>query len=338
MEKKATFKKVLGIIGSIVFFASYYPYFVIAGSAINGVQAGLFGGRMIYGLDAMYQTLVWYSIVPIIPICFIYQLVFGIVYIRKHKILTMASLITVSVTITALVSVAVTCEGHKNAQIKEDTEMIKWSMSEIYGNETHDYYDIRVLDYDEKSYTLKSAVLPDDARFTVYTQEHDRNDLIMVFENRNENFHDDFEAYISREYDLPENMKIKATITSINFGNYHNGDDYSKLFDNVIYHISGIEVDLNEVTDDIVIDTVKYIWTEHSTKIENRRTNQFTIDTRSSDLDYYLIYIKDNGQLAFSIDVAYRRFDTYQAHVHFTKYADYMEKTSLDDTNIIIER
>jgi hypothetical protein len=339
VEKKLTAKKIPGIIGSVLFFASYSPYFVLVYTGIAGTQRGLFGGAYIYGFDAMWKMFVWNCIVPIFPLCILYQLVFGIFYIRKHKILTVITLITAAVTAASILSVGFTYENMKKRQINEDFDLIRSHLSEEYGNDLYSYYGIRVLDYEGKSYMLRSTVLPDGAEFAVYTDEDYTNDLISRFEICNENFHSEYEAYLESRFDLPENMHIQAEITAIDFGSYRDGDDYTMLFDRASYRISGIIVELEEADDSVITETLEKIWKEQSPKYENRMSNESVIMTRDSDLDVYQVYIKVKGQNAFSVTVVYRLYNNSNtAYANITVYSDYKDNTSLDNTQIKLVR
>ena len=339
MDKSAAVKKTAGIIGTVLFFISYIPYFALAYTGISGVQRGLFGGPYIYGFDAMWNMFVWTCIIPVFPICILYQLIFGIFYIRKNRILTAATLITFAVAVTAILSVGLTYESMKRNHIKEDFEFIKGQLSEEYGCETHNFYGIRVLDYEERSYMLRSTVLPENVEFAVYTNEDYRNDLISQFESYNGNFHSDYEAYLDRKIDMPENMHIQAHIISIDFGSFRDGDDYTALFDKVTYEINGITVELGYVDDSIVTDTLQQIWKEQSPKIENNRSNRFVIMTRNSDQDYYTVYIKVNGQNAYSVTLVYRLYNnSNKACATVNTYSDYKGNTALDGKQIELER
>ena len=61
---------ILGIIGTILFFASFLPYLALVVAAVEGCKEGLFGGRYIYGAQAVKTVLIWMSIIPVFPVCF----------------------------------------------------------------------------------------------------------------------------------------------------------------------------------------------------------------------------------------------------------------------------
>ncbi|MBQ5769369.1 MAG: hypothetical protein IIV94_10895, partial [Clostridiales bacterium] len=124
MEKKNIAKKIFGAIGTFFFFASYHPYLYIILSSVGGVQSGLFGGHYIYGFDAMFNLLQWFIVIPIVPVCFIYQMVFGLIYIRKRKILSIITLILVAGIIAGILLVGIPVELKKKQQFKDDLPVI----------------------------------------------------------------------------------------------------------------------------------------------------------------------------------------------------------------------
>ena len=87
MEKKSVVKKVFGIIGTILFFASYLPYIYVVYCGIEGVQEGLFGGAYVYGFDAMINVLTWFVVIPIVPVCFSWYSALYISESARHLLL-----------------------------------------------------------------------------------------------------------------------------------------------------------------------------------------------------------------------------------------------------------
>lgn len=124
-EKHNTVKKVLSAIGTAFFFASYIPCVYIVLCSIEGVRSGLFGDNCIYGFDAKLDLLTWFIIIPVIPVCFIYQLVFGIAYIRKRKILSVITLALVTVILSGILLAGIPVKFKKNQQISlNNTEIV----------------------------------------------------------------------------------------------------------------------------------------------------------------------------------------------------------------------
>lgn len=322
-EKKSTAKNVFGIFGAIVFFLSYVPYIFVISAGITGVQRGLIGGPYIYGFDAMFNNLTWFCIIPIIPICAIYQLVFGFLYIRKRKILTVATLLLVAGIIIAFISVGLSFENKKNSIIRADAASIKTNLALKYGDEMAGNIGIQLMDYDDHSYYVITDVLPQGDRFTIYPEQDYRDDLITEFELYNDSFHDDLTNYVNRQNNLPDNMSFSIVTESINFGDYKDGDDYSVLFEKTKYRLTGITVDTAVLNDDTVLEIISDVWNDHAGKFENE--------------DYYNLYIKQNGKNAFIVTVYYSP-DKKEGTADISTYSDYQGDTRLNGAVIALER
>ena len=323
MDKKNIVRKVFGVLGAILFFLSYLPFVFVIYAGIIGVQRGLIGGAYIYGFEAMFNYLTWFCIIPIIPVCVIYQLVFGIIYIRKHKILTVATLIIVAGIIIASVSVGISFEVSKKNMIRHEEDAITEHLANKYGSEMAQNIVITVQDYEGYSYYVSTDVFPKGGKFVICPDDDYSDDLINEFELYNGSFHNDLTTYVDHLNDLPDNMSFSIVVESIDFGNYKDGDDYSVLFEKTTYRINGIMVDSDELTDDIVLDIINDVWNKYAGKFENE--------------DYYNIYIKQSGKNAFSVTVFFRP-DKSEATAKITTYSDYQGITDLRGAEIALDR
>ena len=79
-DKKSAAKVVWGFIGCFFFFASFLVWIFVGCFGFAGTHEGLLGGSMIYGLDAELNIALWLCVIPVIPVCFLYELIFGIAY------------------------------------------------------------------------------------------------------------------------------------------------------------------------------------------------------------------------------------------------------------------
>ena len=84
-DKKSAAKVVWGFIGCFFFFASFLVWIFVGCFGFAGTHEGLLGGPMIYGLDAELYVALWLCVIPVIPVCFLYELIFGIAYIARSK-------------------------------------------------------------------------------------------------------------------------------------------------------------------------------------------------------------------------------------------------------------
>lgn len=326
MEKKSIAKKIFGAIGTFFFFISYISYLYIILSSVDGVQAGLFGGRYVYGFEAMFNLLQWFSIVPIIPICFIYQLVFGLVYIRKRKILSIITLVLVAGIIAGILLAGIPVELEKKQQVKDDLPVITEYLEEKYGHEMASNISITLFDGESGSYKVTTPVLPEGSYFYMYIGIPLYDQLIPTFLRANEDYSDRFNDYINSKYDLPENVRFRTNIESIDFGNYEYGDDTTALYDRTKYTITEMDYESKELNDEIVIEIIHDAWNKYYSQIEI-----------PSDTDHLILYIKQNGNYAFSVTI-YPDKNGEPASAYINAYYDYPINTSLDDTRIALDQ
>ena len=287
-------KKVFGIIGVVLFFLSYLPFIPLIEVGIHGVQSGLFGGPYIYGFDAIANCFLWLCIVPIYPICILYQLIFGIAYIRKHKVLKIVTIAVVASLVTAILAAGIYYEVKKKELIDADRELIIEYLSDKYGEEVTSDITITLTYYDDRQYRVTSPVLPEDGYFYVYTSEDDDfyDDLFKTYMRWDETFEEDFEAYINEQYDMPDNMSLQSVPDSVYFGDFTYGDDHDELFESAQYRVTGIEVDEGELTDEDVLEILNGVWEEQIPKLSDVMGE-----------DYFCLYIKENGEHAFYITI-----------------------------------
>lgn len=326
MEKKNIAKKLFGAIGTFFFFASYLPYLYIILSSVGGVQSGLFGGHYIYGFDAMFNLLQWFIVIPIVPVCFIYQMVFGLIYIRKRKILSIITLILVAGIIAGILLVGVPVELKKKQQFKEDLPVITEYLEEKYGHEMASNLNISLSDYESHDYKVTTYVLPEGLYFYTYLGYPNYDDLVPTFLRVNEDYNERFNDYINNKYDLPENVRFRTNIESIDFGDYKHGDDTSELYDRTKYRITEMDYEAKELNDEIVIGIINDAWSNYFSQIDI-----------PSDTDHLILYIKQNGSFAFSVTI-YPDKNGEPATAFINKYYNHTISTNLDNTRIVLDQ
>lgn len=326
MEKKNIAKKIFGAIGTSFFFVSYLPYLYVILSSVDGVQSGLFGGPYIYGFDAMFNLLQWFIVIPIIPVCFIYQMVFGLLYIRKRKILSIITLILVSGIIAGILLAGVLVELKKKQQFKEDLPVITEYLEEKYGHEMASNLNISLSDYESHDYKVTTYVLPEGLYFYTYLGYPNYDDLVPTFLRVNEDYNERFNDYINSQYDLPDNARFRTEIESIDFGDYKHGDDTSELYDRTEYRITEMEYEAKELNDEIVIGIINDAWSNYFSQIDI-----------PSDTDHLILYIKQNGSFAFSVTI-YPDKNGEPATAFINKYYNHTISTNLDNTRIVLDQ
>ena len=89
------------MIGTVIFFISFFPYVHFIYAALRGVMFGMQGFVIAYGYGAVIVDAIALTFYLIMPACFIYQLIFGKAVISKHPALKRAVKILVIVLIVA---------------------------------------------------------------------------------------------------------------------------------------------------------------------------------------------------------------------------------------------
>jgi hypothetical protein len=196
-----------------------------------------------------------------------------------------------------------------------------------YGDEMTNGMRARLYDADNQSYKVTTHVLPQGAEFSVYPQDNYCNDLIWTFERCNESFHKEFESYLDSKYKMPDNMDLQVNILSIDFMDYRDGDDYTLLFPNVTYEITGITVDSAELDDDIVIGITESIWEEEMPRLDRITGERF-----------FSLIITQNGHYAFSVTIFFDSSNPDTATASVTTYSDYTGTTKLQNHEIQLQR
>lgn len=302
-DYKTTFKKVWGVIGTVIFFISYIPYLLLIEVGIHGTMSGLFGGIKLYGFEAMCNYIVWLCVVPVFPVCIIYQLIFGIAYIRKRRVLKIITIVLVAVLVIIIINVGVFAVNKKEEQLAAAKPQIEQYLTDKYGEGfVNENTNIRLFSPDDDGYMVTTDVLPDGIEFAVNLSSGD-DDLIASFCGRNEGFTDDFTEYTDEQYEMPDNMSLQVRIDSIAFGTYHDSEDYSVLFPGVDYRISGITVDVDNANDESVEELIYEVWEEQFPKFDDQVDNEFiTMCIRENGENvFYVVYYIDSRTASVSL-------------------------------------
>jgi len=90
-----------GIIGSIFFYLSFLPYVHIIYTGFKGIIFGMQGIALFYGYMGMFFDAIFLTFLAVLPLSFIYQLIFGIKFIRNHKTLHRATICIIIILIIA---------------------------------------------------------------------------------------------------------------------------------------------------------------------------------------------------------------------------------------------
>jgi hypothetical protein len=330
MEKKGSLaRKILGIIGIVLFFLSFIPYTYLIAVATEGVSAGLLGGPQIYGWEAVCNILLWGTIIPVYPVCFIYEVVFAIVYIRKKGMAL--KIIALAVTASVVIGIIIPCvvfEYKKSRLIADYESEIKTYLDDKYGTGFSNDISVSVLEYDRPLFGISAPALPDGCTFEYspaneYFDGHDS--LVNEFIAHNAGFTEAFNDYIEERYSLQDNMEIDAHIDSFDLSDFNDGDDYTSLFDTVEYRVSSITVTCDEIDDDSLMELLNQIDADYIPAFNGHM------------FDYLMVYVFGDNTREYYVQITPRSPQNGQPDVaNIEMYTDSTVYSELDGTQVFL--
>ena len=297
---KTNARKVLGTIGTVLFFLSFLPLIYAVSNGFTGVFFGFQGFAWFFGLFAIFLTLInecFYFFLPVL--CLIYQIIFGRQYIKHHKKLDRATKILVIVIIAAsvissLVSGQLIYLKHNLVQPK-----IRNHLTEVYGEAASDIrFEIESIN--SLKYSAYSPVLPQDKSFEIQvynSNESIYDDLLSVFVETNKDYMPALKKYIAEKEHIPEGFEVIPDIISIDFKDFKYGDDITVLLGRTNYRIKGFNVEYTKVNDQIVMDLTNKVWKEIYPNIPVSEKSTFEIDIFENGTEAISVFIhpsKDN--------------------------------------------
>lgn len=281
MNKKITEEKTIGIFGIcglILFYLSFIPYLLLIWSSVMGVNT-FFGGdsfnRYEYGFKAVaYMGMCLTCIIPVIPVCLLYQILFGILYIRKRPSEIRRPALIYSAAFAALILLpCLFYSGREFIYYERSVPEIRSFLSEKYGENVSRACKIKLDDMNDEEFDVYSPVLSADNFFTVSRGRDggfdDHDNLIKGFVNENIGFSEDLNSFLDDKYDLPENMHFEARCTNADLDCFEYGDDYSAIIPTAEYSIDRILVDLEMVNQETLEKTLTDIWKVQCPKFED---------------------------------------------------------------------
>lgn len=326
-------KIIWGFIGCFFFFASFIVWIFIGCYGFAGTHEGLLGGAMIYGLDAELNIALWLCVFPIVPVCFIYELLFGILYIArsKDKKLKKGTGIFLLVILGFLAAPCIFWGIRYQAKIMSDSASIRAYLKDTYGETAAHEAKIHMDEYDKDypHYEISTPVLAKGDTFELHYSEFNGRYQDNLDDRINwgaEGFNEAFNDYLDDKYQLPSNMHIEATFDGADLGNYHYGDDYREFFPTAKYRLGTIYVE----TDYIDQNTIENIPVDIF-------ENYYPLFKDYVD-DSFIIVVRVNGENAMRIQVDKPFYGNYyRATATFYAYSDFSSLSYMNGTVFIDE-
>lgn len=289
MGKKSREIKTLGgagIAGLAIFYLSYVPYLMLAWGAAFGTDT-FFGGDLfrgyVYGFEAVgYIGLFYSTLLPVLPVCLLYQVLFGLLYIRRlpRDIKRPAGIYAGVFALLILVPCLI-YSGRELVYYTRNAPKVRSFLAEKYGDSVADKCRIRLNDMESEDFDVYSPIILSDRSFTVNRSNgntfDDHGYLILEFENENEGFREDLNSYLDETFDMPDNMHLEAYCSELDFGNYKYGDDYASLIPDAGYCIYKLYVELDSVSQEDLKELLVSIWYEQCPKFADKLEDSLVI-------------------------------------------------------------
>lgn len=332
-DKKSAAKVVWGFIGCFFFFASFLVWIFVGCFGFAGTHEGLLGGPMIYGLDAELNVALWLCVIPVIPVCFLYELVFGIVYIArsKDKKLKKGTGIFLLAVLLFVASPCIFWAIRYQAKTLIDSASIRAYLKDTYGETAAREAKIRMDEFDEDYpyYEISTPILPKGKTFDLSYSEYKgryQDNLENCINWSSEGFSEDFNGYLDDKYQLPSNMHFEAYFDGANLGDYHYGDDYTEFFPTAKYRIGKVYYD-TDYTDKNTLQNIPVdVYENYYPLFEDHVENFFTV------------IVRVNGVEAMSIQIDEPFYGNYyRATATFYAYNDFQALSYLNGTVFIDE-
>lgn len=295
--EKTPKNKVGVTVGTVFFFLSFLPYFYLIYAGIDGVN---FYGYY-YGLFAVIVKFFYLSFFGVFPLCIVYQILFGRKYIFKNSSLKKSTLILIG-TIVFLIAIINPISDAAN-EIRKATEpsRIYRYLEQKYGKEMADNANIEFLRADEqlkavRYYKACSPVLPSNNTFVVsydpLTGNRYSDNLVSEFLKNHPSYSSDCSKYLCKKNNIPDTeFTAEGTAYSIDFKDYHDGDDYSVLFERTRLDLSKVIIEISDSSDDAIKNAVSLILTNEYLK------NQVTCG------NFIFVKMYVNGTEIASVDI-----------------------------------
>ncbi len=289
MGKKSREIKTLGgagIAGLAIFYLSYVPYLMLAWGAAFGTDT-FFGGDLfrgyVYGFEAVgYIGLFYSTLLPVLPVCLLYQVLFGLLYIRRlpRDIKRPAGIYAGVFALLILVPCLI-YSGRELVYYTGNAPKVRSFLAEKYGDSVADKCRIRLNDMESEDFDVYSPIILSDRSFTVNRSNgsnfDDHGYLILEFENENEGFREDLNSYLDETFDMPDNMHLEAYCSELDFGSYKYGDDYASLIPDAGYCIYKLYVELDSVSQEDLEELLVSIWYNQCPKFADKLEDSLVI-------------------------------------------------------------
>lgn len=265
-------KKIVGIILWIVFLLSFIPYMLLIKAATIGADVGLFSPAWEYGFGAVTTLIFFYSLVPIYPICLLYEVIYGIVTFRKSSELRRRIMIFLPVGILLLILVP--CIFHEiddrykdKKYYSQEEKIVRDYLEEHFSDEILANGDLSLYSRQEGIFRFRvEKEIFGTIRFIEITVDENgtiRDNFCKSLSKADlADFRESFGSYLDTYYGMSDNIDLQAVINDIDMSDYRYAGDLKDVFEKCDFVINSVFIteqpfEMDE-TIEIIRDFYKY--------------------------------------------------------------------------------
>ena len=326
---------------TLIFKISLIPYalliiYAICCAIFGYASAGFLETYTAYGLDAIFQVLLWegirFTIIPIFPICLIYQVIYLFIYLvvkRDRKLAKKFSIFLLVIAAIVIVSVS-TVEIRRRELIVTGTEMVNSYLIEKFGEEKFNNMqivsarlgrgDIFGNRLPELSCIISTSLMENDFEVTLSLENGTLSDTFSSVVIETNQFEEKLaERFINSLPQLPSNVEIsmKASITNFHevYEPSYTNEELLKKFE-AEYIIYSFDIKVEQYAQEEALDIVKNLCVTYYDLLKNHSN----VEPR---IKFYFLIKTDRFEswpYEYYADGYIRKISNNQAEIEFGAY------------------
>ncbi len=264
--------KAFGWIFWILFLCSFAPYACLAVVAIFGANTGFFNYSWTYGGSTVGFIATLLCVVPVIPCCLLYQILYSIIALRKASVKRKKGVLILMASLVALIVIPTSIYDARRFFLDRMFYDNNFSIVENYMRETlspeiADSAECVNYDRNERRFQVKvncdvgSLAESDNPviyiSYVVFEDGTVVDDSVIHFVSANNHlFHQELCEYASSSNNLPDNWTAGVELESIDLSSYHLGDPDELLLPGCEYSLGSIYIDAESYDQDEVLEAI----------------------------------------------------------------------------------
>lgn len=300
-------KKAINIIFWVIFLLSFVPYLYLVKAAIFGADVGLFYPNWAYGFEAVYVLIYFFSIVPVFPVCLIFEIIYVIIMFRKMG--KNKRLITVLMPVSIIILIVVPCIFHEindkylDKKYYEKNNEIVWEyLRDNYSDEILENSQLTLKDRKTGCYWLRldkplfGEIVYIDIRINEDGSITD--DFVEKFNNtNNREFLVEFGSYLDSYFGMDESTDLQPMVNDIDLSSYSFDDGMDSVFEKCDYVITSVYFKQKTYDKEVTIEKIKDFYKEIMPLVSVQDNQSFNFYVMEGDRFYAAVHVYDKEPL-----------------------------------------